>query len=811
MKKNCILPTTAEKIKRAFKSGEISISKLFEMTSKQRVDTLAKYVNEDVAKFFVSKLERGYMMPRQKQAMRSTIYAMFGEKPLYQGVSIDKASEMAKALNMTDLKKMSEVQRATTLGKYLDKDLATALSKRFEELKKSGNLKMWEQKTLGTETLREQAHLKGSLSKLEALDDMGVLNPKNIDDFMQTFVEDKLNLNITPEQAKELSKLTQKSSDLYDKLNKSNDFTYKNEEVFKGYLQSVKDIRAYQQSLIPDNNINKLNTAIDYARASILASYRILRNSALYQLIPTLERYVTKRLIPAGIGDKELTTNIGTMLNAKMFSARPSGKDLEFVKNQVAMATRIYKDTGFEISRMENLDDGYNLFGGERFGTRYGKPDSKNKLIRAFHIYVDAVIKSPKWTAGGTDMIAANLQRADTAIMMSKEFAFIEASKKTFKSNEEKAKWIAKRSHELLVDSYSFTPKDSRAAQIRAQGILDANLSNSTQASGLAELVTKLRDAMKIKGVNIGTAIVPFARIASTTIARGIDIALLPGDVARRLFNINQAGKMTDTADAGKVIRKNVNMLIGNIGLFLTTILFASTLDEDDYIGSWDTISYKEHKLAQARGAGAGYVRIAGKWIPIRYLPIINIPLSAIMQVRQSKAKGREGKDNTGAFLSGIIGGILDTPVIKEINAIVTNMQRGASSGETVKLLEAMGLDGEGLLKWSKIRALPSVISYDLWNAAFPQDARYDYLGEETGTNKLWIGFRADQSNEITLEFNRLNNVGQLPTINDPKKDEMIEELGEKEYYEMLARLSDERKKEEIDKIRKQEILNKLK
>ncbi len=825
------MPDKAKKLKEAFRKGEISISKLFEMTSKQRVEKLSQYVDKETAKFFVSKLERGYMMPRQKQAMRSTIYEMFGEKPLYQGVSIDKAKTMAKELNMADLKKMTEVERANTLSKYLSKDLSEKLSKRFEDLKISGNLKIWEQKTLGTETLREQAHLKGSLAKLEALNDMGVLNPKEIDDFMQTFVEDKLKLNITPQQAKELSRLTEKSSDLYDKLYKSNDFTHVNENVFRGYLQSVKDVRAYQQSLIPDNAINKVNTAIDYARASILGSYRIIRNSFLYQAIPTLERYITKRIIPAGIGDKELTTNIGTMLNAKMFSARPSGKDLEFIKNQVAMATRIYRDTGFEIARMENLDDGYNLFGGERFGTRYGKPDSDNKLRRAFDIYVDAVIKSPKWTAGGTDMIAANMQRADTAIMMSKEFAYLEASKKTFKDIVARDKWIENRSHELLVDSYSFTPKDPKAAQIRAQGILDAHLSNSTQASGLAELVIKMRDSMKVKGINFGKAIVPFARIATTTIARGVDISILPGDIARRISNINRAGKLDDTVEAGKIIRKNINMMVGNIGLALTTIILASFLDEDDYIGSWDTIRFNEHRLAQARGAGAGHVRIGGKWIPIRYLPIINIPLAAIMQVRQSRARGNKGLDNAGAFMGGILGGILDTPVIKEISSIVNNMQRGASSSETVKMIDSLGLDGKSLFEWAKIRALPSVISYDLFNAAFPKDARYDFLGEETGKNKLWIGFRADQSNEITLEFNRLNNVGQLPTISDPKKVDIIEEIGEKEYYEMLSRLkqnyadavsklindrwyqglTDERKKQEIDKLRKREILDKLK
>lgn len=834
MKVNCIMPSEAEKLKKAFRSGEISISKLFELTSKQRVDVLAKYIGTDNAQFFVSKLERAYMMPRQKQSMRNVIYKMFGEKPLYKGVSINQANKMSENLRISDLKKMNTDKRTDVLSKYVDRDTAETLSKRFSELKKSGRLTIWESKAFGTETLKENKRLKGSMAKLEALNDMGVLTPKEIEQFMKTFVEDSLNLSITPEQSKQLSDLVQKQEDFLNEIQKTNDWTYKNKDNVEGYLKAVKDVRAFQQKLLPDDTTSKINTAIDYARASILSSHRIIRNSFLYQTIPTLERYVTKRIIPAGIGDKDLTNNIGKILKAKKFAITPNQEALDFIKGQIAMATRIYKDAGFEISRMENLDDGFNLFGGEKFRVRY--KDSKklkdvkgfDKVKLAFNKYLDTIINMPKWTAGGSDMLAANLQRADTSILMSREFAYLEASKKTFKTSEAKDKWINDKSLEYLKDSYSFMPSTEQGAQIRAQGIFDANMSNNTQASGLSDIVIKLRNSFTIGNIQFGKLLIPFAKIASTTIGRGIEIGTLPISVSKRIYNINKASKISDTKERAKTIRRNVSAMVGTIGLGMTTILIASMLDDDDYIGSWDTISYKEYELSKARGAGSGYVRIGGQWIPIRFLPMVNIPLAGIMKARQDKAKGNSSV--LASYVSGMAGALLDTPGFKEINNLQENIRKGASSSETVELLDGMGLDGESLFKWAKVRALPSALSYDVWNAMFPPEAKYDFLGNETGKNKTWIGFREDLSNDITLEFNRLNNTGNMPVISNPTgRDDLIEEMGEKEYRETLARykrnyadevanlinsnkyknMSDKEKKDAIDNIRKEEILEK--
>ena len=147
------------------------------------------------------------------------------------------------------------------------------------------------------------------------------------------------------------------------------------------------------------------------------------------------------------------------------------------------------------------------------------------------------------------------------------------------------------------------------------------------------------------------------------------------------------------------------------------------------------------------------------------------------------------------------------------------------------KIAKNMKMDWEGLSKWAKVRMIPSVLSYDVWNALFPQDSRYDFMGREIARGGM---FKDDKSNDITLEFSRLSKEGEFPTISDPTGAYAVsleERLGEAPYQEMLSGFkktyasevqelfgeskykssTDKKKKKMIDKIRSKEILKALK
>jgi len=264
---------------------------------------------------------------------------------------------------------------------------------------------------------------------------------------------------------------------------------------------------------------------------------------------------------------------------------------------------------------------------------------------------------------------------------------------------------------------------------------------------------------------------------------------------------------------------EGVNNLIRYLGFTGAVMLLASFLDDDDYVSPFAGLSYKEFLLARAKGANAGMVRIGGKWIPLRYLPIINIPLSAIMSARQARAKGNEG---IAGYLGGLSSSLLETPGIKEsyefLSKKITNI---ASSKDLKSTTDAMGFKSNDFFDWIKVRIMPSVISYDLYNAVVPKDAKYDFLGREIEATGF-LGFKDDKTNDILLEFNRLNSSNNMPTVSAPKGDYEASEVAslQRQYADEVrilidsidySAMDDSEKKDEIDKLRRTIILDPLK
>jgi len=408
----------------------------------------------------------------------------------------------------------------------------------------------------------------------------------------------------------------------------------------------------------------------------------------------------------------------------------------------------------------------------------------------------------------------ANIGRADTATMMSREIASMEARKGTLPEGMTEEQ----RADELLKDSYSFNPVDKKAVMIRDAGILDAHRMNNTQPDGMADKVIGLRKLLKVGRVDFGKAIIPFAKIATTTISEGFKTATGYG-IGKSLVTINNASKIENVEDRSIKMYQGVNDLVRYLGFTGATLLLAAMFDDDDYVGPYATLSRKEYKLARARGANANSIRIGGKWIPLRYLPIINIPLSSIMSARQARAKGA---DAMAGFVGGMASQLLETPGIKEgADFLANKLKRVASSKDLKKTVDAMGFESDSLFDWVKVRVIPSVLSYDLYNALIPRDSKYDFLGREIASTGF-TGFRDDTTNDIILEFDRLNRKGLAPAISKPRGDYDDEEVSfyQKAYAHRVALLiktagyngmSDERKKKYIDKIRRRTILNNVK
>ena len=819
MPKDCIVRSKANELKQAFRTGEISIDKIWKATSEDRVKMLSKYVGES-AKMTVARFEKAFLVPKQKIALRNAVFAMFDSKPLYVGVTLSQAQAMKDNINIRSLRKMTSEARTALLANYVDDKVATQLNKRYEDLTTSGNLQEWERRTLGTDKIRADKRLKGAISKIEALDDLGALSPKDTATFMETLVEDKLGVTLTAEESQKLSELTNLERDAYDKMMELTDgsLTFENEDAIVDYFKKVQAVQDYSETLMPMTKSKIANMIFDTMRAFILASPRILKNSMLYQGIPGVERAIVKRLVSGNMNSADMKSNIFEKMQAKLSGIKPSKESASFIKNQTAFAVRLYHKTGFDISRMENLSQGQTFFG-EKVGRAVAKSWGESVGVQEKIGSIMAKIArkanlAPKWLAGGTDTLFANIGRADTATMMSREMANMEKRKGQLPEGMTEEQ----RADQLIKDSYKFDPKDPKAILIRNSGITDAHRMNNTQPDGMADKVIGLRALLKVGNLDFGKVIIPFAKIATTTISEGFQVASGYG-IGKSIVQINNASKIENIETRSEKMYEGVNNLIRYVGFTGAVILIASLFDDDDYVAPYAGLSYKEYAVARARGSNAGMVRIGGKWIPLRYLPIINIPLSAIMSARQARAKGN---DAIAGYVSGLSSQLMETPGIKEgYEFLSKKLARVASSKDLKKITDAMGFKSDNFFNWIKVRVMPSVLSYDLYNVIVPKDARYDFLGREIESTGF-SGFKDDKTNDILLEFNRLNKTGNMPVVFSPKGDHLASEIAmlQRKYAHQVGiliksqkynNLSNENKKKEINKIRSRIVLRPLK
>lgn len=762
---NCLLPSQKEKLKEALENGGIARARLFDISPEERVAFFRKFVG-DSAKEITAKFEKAYMMPHQKQAMTKLFYEMKGYSPLYKGVSLEQATKLSKIIEPRDLRKMSSEQVENKLATVLDETTAKKLANRFANLKRTNNLPLWEKRTIGTEELRTDKHLLKGLNKINALDNLGVLSTKDVEKFMPSLIESQLGVDLNMDEAKKLSGLNRKLMDSYDKVAKTGNWTWENGDNVKKYFKNLRDLKDYAQILEEGDklvSVQNANKIINYGRNSILATPKTALNSALYQIPPSMERELVKRIV----------------------SGQLSG-NAEWSAKQLKMAISIYNKTGYDISRMKTLGTGNAIFAGEQFGRLPKKKGVLNKYGRLVEL-------GPKYGAGGTDMLIANFGRSQTAWMEAKKIA---------KGDMKKAK-------EIVIDSMSFNPKTEDGKYVREVSMRDADMSNNTQKMGTVDMLLDARKRMKIKGVNFGTLFVPFAKISLTSAFRGMKIGS-GAELVDNLLKLRKAVKK-EGVDRRVDIRNIEADLVAMVGVFATAWLIASGLDNKDYIGAYDTMSYKQYGLGRSRNAQAGSVKLFGHWIPIRYLPLINVPLSGIMMARQSQ----ERKENFwSGYVKGLLGGVLETPVIKQGKSFYDITKKLVKTGK-------LDIDKKDVINWLMPRMIPSIISRPLLNHFKAQ--RYDFMGREVIGGFM---FNKDTTNQVILEFNRLDKSGNMPVISDPQgkniRDYTDEELNKlkQEYTRHVITLinspayqlwDDERKKKQINKLRDIYILNKLK
>lgn len=562
----------------------------------------------------------------------------------------------------------------------------------------------------------------------------------------------------------------------------------------------------------------------------------------------------------------------------------------KFIKNQVNLELSVYNKTSEDLARMTNLEDGFSLFSEYTRGevpllnlsekdkqiakerkailkelrleelqgietlVREKYKDKDEKFIKSkikqaqlsqkgkylVQGYTNFTGTFPKWFAGYTDVLVAAATRADTTLFMANKRANFEEKNNLLPSGLTKEERIK----QLVIDSYSFSPKDQRAQIIRESSLSDAHYSNNTQESGVADLLSAIRGKFKVGEVKLGNLFTPFLRIGATAQMENIKSALTPiFNVAYALDKIKKASNNPNLSEAQKTIiaRKEIAKAVTYTGAWVVAFLIAYGLDDDDYVPPYDLLGSNQaeksnrYKLIREKGANTNSIKLFGKWYGLDYLPFINIPLSSMMVAKEQYKKDGDIFNSGFAYLKGLVAASIDLPFVSEIRDWGANINKFLGSGGTSDFASKTGLSFDSFWRQAMQRVAPAFFSRDLVNMFAPADYKYDFLGNEIKLSQsdnpinhivnYYLGLRDVKKGNIAVEFSRLEKAGYLPTISDPstKYAKALESmLSEKEYIQFLngvkqeygkqvekliesskyQKLSDEEKSKEIDNIR---------
>lgn len=818
----CIPKPVVDKIAQDMRQGKFSFAILNDIkSSKKRRAFFEQYAGAEMAQEMNTQFEKA-LASRYKNARENWVWRTFYDrKPLYKGLAIAQSRKMVDdGITMKDFDKMTDDVRIQKLSEYTSEKTAIKLNDLYNKSKKSGNLKNWEEKTLGTKELFENERIKDALQKIKNVDDAGLLTPKAGEMFMEDLIKDKLGISLTQEQAKELSGLAKKANDKFDAID---DWTPDNRKDIVSFYVALKKLNNFVNKQSPAHPLDLFTDTI--ARGNLLLSFRSGFNSFVYQTFMTPE-VVAREM--AGLFFVPGDYSIPQKFKASFKTIK--GIDWKYVFNNVGMGWEIYRKTDYDIARSQTAADGHSFFG-EQFTHLQGKTFKESegfgeKFIAIERGYAHIPKLGLKYAAGGSDALGANLHKAMTIDMYSGMRASLEESAGELQGGITREQ----RKQEIKLDASSFSPKTDAGKYTRDMGILHANIANGTQ-EGWGSFITKMRGKFKLGNFNIGKMMLPFAKIPGTVLGKGIESATFTG-LIRAKKTYNQAVKEDNKVEKAKLFAEATGHVLATIGPWFGAIAIIAMfdIDDDDFIESFDYTKKSENGLTKARNAGASYIRIGNKWIDLAFLPVINIPMYGYLKARRNK---QEGLSPIMGFATGVLSGVMTMPGIREIYSTIRNMMSAEKAQDYKDFLDSAKLDAKSLNKWALARMFPSFLYKDVFQDRILKEPQYDFMGREIPNPliKFIVGskIKQDTSNIITDEFLYLNKNGAMPMLNDPTEaravklinglpEEVYEELlleFKRDYAYRVEKLIDtdsyqkktaKEKKKNIDNIRKDEL-----
>lgn len=544
-------------------------------------------------------------------------------------VSQLKASALKGEVDVRRLYEMSSKERRDFFTKHTDKELGQLINTEFEKaiVSKQKNAMLDWAKGVFDAKAKSSPVYKTVLDKINNLDEMGVLDPKSEQAFLEDLVADKLGVSVTPDEIRNIGARAQKIQAAQENLG-DNFGSPDHEKEMTDFLMAKREMDDYLLSLNP-------------APASRVAVGTIGRGAMLASV-------------------KSPLLNIGSnteMAITEALARRLSGGGVQGANNKLAMdyvkmVNRIYHKTGYDLSRMIDLSK-EGATGSKILGDTVHS-QGPGAVRAAGRVFEDVVFKK---LMGAPDVAFASSHFADSVNTGALKMA---------KGDKVKAT-------EMMMDAMRMKPQTEAGEILRNQGILDAEYATFTNKSWASKASEGIRKVLNdiAPDLRIGDYTMPFVKTPANVINAGIDYS--GGGAVKAVAKTIKAiatGQLKSKEYAQSVARDLVRSGLGFSGAMIIT----NQLKDDDFVGAYDP---KRAQIESLRNSNYNAIKVGDKWISVDWLGPLSVPVSSIMYARKY---GQNLPEKVFQYAKGAVSQIPNLPGIETMYDFYKNMEENAKA-----------------------------------------------------------------------------------------------------------------------------------
>lgn len=708
-------------------------------------------------------------------------------------------------INIKTLYEMNSKQRNEFWKKYVNEETAQFINSGFEKSvldEQQSSLQNWVKNTFD---IKDKARQKNAIDKIGELSQSGALNPENAENFLSDLVANKLGITVSAEEAQKIDML---SRELNEEFNKPVDqYGLPNTSYFK----KRQEMEKYLRSLTPSNQLKVFTSII--GRGSMLFSIK----SPLVNIIGNTIQQTEQKF------EKRISSN------------NYSGKvDKSLMNGYVKRSNEIYKETGYDVTRMNSYSDGMKILGEDIVHSEGAGP-----VRKVGRFYEDAVFKK---LLSGPDVYFSSLSFADSANLGA-----------TLVAKEEglTGQALKDRAGEIFRDATSVSPKTVQGEYLRETAIADALVATFQDETNYSKLALLIRSGFNMVSgdLRIGDQIMPFVKTPANVVGMTLDAGGI--GAVKGFWKLPQAVKEMKGGDPS--LMRQVAKEFTRAGLGMTAaFLLASLFDPDDFIGRYPT-SKSEQELLTTKKARENSIRIAGKWVSLDYFGFLGGPLVGFLY---AKKYGKDLPSAMYSYGSGVLIQSQNIPGFEAIKDLTTAIgqlkpEEGEGMADTLSKFKTSALD------YLRSRTVPGFV-YDIAKAMDASEREVDsknpsekfkstipglrqtlkekedvfgaVIKGEPWWSVMLFGSRVQtaRDSKVISEVDRLNEAGFIPALNRPEKSansrasQLKEQIGPEKFNTAIQtfrdkymvgvsklidsgsykRMNDEDKKKAIDKVK---------